>query len=61
MSEIIEEVFCPMMNKVIDFGYCNELQMIADNMVMPLAEEEHLTEDDHKICKACKKRIDPRL
>lgn len=40
MSEIIEEVFCPMMNKVIDFGYCNELQMIADNMVMPMAEEK---------------------
>ena len=61
MSEIIEEVFCPMMNKVIDFGYCNELQMIADDMVTPMEEEAYLTEDDYKICKLCKKRIDPRL
>lgn len=61
MSEIIEEVFCPMMNKKIDFGYCNELQMIADDMVTPMPEEEHLTLTDYEICKACKKRIDPSL
>ena len=61
MSEIIEEVFCPMMKKEIDVGYCNELQMIADNDIKPTVDEEHLTNTDYKICHNCKKRIDLSL
>lgn len=61
MAEIIENVFCPMLNIVIETGYCDELQMIADNAITPTSDEEHLTKEDFRVCENCKKRIDPRL
>lgn len=61
MAEIIENVFCPMMHRTIETGYCDELQWIADGSITSTPDEEHLTEDDFKICKKCKKRIDPSL
>lgn len=61
MSEIIDDVFCPMMKKMIEIGYCVELQWIADDEIFPTADEEYLTNEDFAICKKCKKRIDPAL
>jgi hypothetical protein len=61
MSGMIENVFCPMMKTVIETGYCDELQMIADDAITPTVDEEHLTESDFAMCRECKKRIDPSL
>ena len=61
MAKIIENVECPMMKCIIETGYCDELQWIADGGVKPTKDEEHLTEKDFNICKRCKKRIDPAL
>ncbi|MCD8050945.1 MAG: hypothetical protein LUE89_04615 [Clostridiales bacterium] len=58
MVKVIEEVYCPMMGKVVDVGYCNELQMIADKAVKPMPEEAHLTASDFAVCKECPKRYD---
>lgn len=61
MSRCVTDVYCPMMKKEIETGYCEELQMIADDAITPMKEEEHLTKKDFEICYNCKKRIDPRL
>ena len=61
MAEIIEDIFCPMMKKVIELGYCVELQWIADDAIYPTTDEKFLTDKDFAICKKCKKRIDPTL
>ena len=60
-EEITNEVNCPMMKKIIDLGYCIELQMVADKDIKPTDDEKHLTDKDFVICKNCKKRIDPAL
>ena len=60
MSRCVTDVYCPMMKKEIETGYCEELQMIADDAITPM-KEEHLTKKDFEICYNCKKRIDPRL
>lgn len=61
MAEIINDVFCLMMKKTIETGYCDELQMIADDAIEPTEDEENLTNEDFEVCKNCKKRIDPAL
>lgn len=61
MAEIINDVYCPMMKKEIETGYCDELQMIADDAIKPTRDEENLTKEDFEICYGCKKRIDPSL
>ncbi len=61
MAEIVDDVFCPIMRKTIEIGYCVEIQWIADGMVIPTDDEKHLTDNDFQICQNCKKRIDPAL
>lgn len=61
MAEIIYDVMCPMLKRQIETGYCDELQMIADDAITPTEDEKHLTEKDFLVCRNCKKRIDPAL
>lgn len=61
MAKVVEDVFCPMLKRIIELGYCCELQWIADDSIIPTEDEKYLTEDDYAICKQCKKRIDPSL
>ena len=61
MADVIDWVSCPMLSKVIDIGYCIELQWIIDGDVKPTEDEAHLTEKDFAICRECKKRIDQSL
>ncbi len=61
MVKIIENVKCPMLRRIIETGYCDELQWIADGGVKPTDDEKDLTEKDFAVCKNCKKRTDPSL
>ena len=59
MAEIVNDVNCPMMNKIIELGYCVELQMITDGAILPTENEQYLTDTHFKLCQDCPKRIDP--
>lgn len=61
MAETVTEFYCPIMKKYIDIGYCDEIQMVADDAITPAEDEAHLTPEDFAICKKCLKRIDPTL
>ena len=56
MAEMINCAFCPIKNKEIDIAYCIELQMIADNEVLPTEEDKHLSKKDYEQCRQCKTR-----
>lgn len=59
MSEIVDEVLCPALGRKIDIGYCMELEMAADNMIIWDGMEDKFNEQQIDLCKKCKKRIDP--
>ncbi len=65
MSDVIDEVLCPITGSIIDIGLCCDIQDVIDDMI-----KEDILKNDldftltslHKgICKNCKKRIDPSL
>jgi len=58
---LIDNVSCPALNRDIDFGYCQELQMATDDMIIWDGMEDRFSEQQMAICKKCKKRIDPTL
>lgn len=61
MSEIIDLLYCPISNKNIDIGLCQDIQMVADNAMKEEILEFVLSEIDKKMCVNCKKRIDPSI
>ena len=65
MANYVENVYCPITNCYIDIGLCQDIQFVVDDMVIEEILEPDisfkLTDEHKKICKACKKRIDPSL
>lgn len=64
-SEVVNDVMCPLVNRMIELGLCMDIQDVVDDMVIEEILEPDISfklSDEHKrICKACKKRIDPSL
>jgi len=50
---------CPAINKSIDLGYCQELQMAVNNEIIWDGLEDNFNEKQKAICKNCRKRISP--
>ena len=65
MANYVENVYCPITDNYIDIGLCQDIQFVVDDMVIEEILEPDisfkLTDEHKRICKACKKRIDPRL
>lgn len=59
MSDLIDELDCPALKRMIDFGYCQELQMAVDGAIVWDGMEDRFDEHQTNICKNCIKRIDP--
>lgn len=59
MSKEIDTVQCPLLDREIDFGYCQDIQFVADNMIKPEVLEDDIPPEKYPICKRCPKRIDP--
>ena len=65
MANYVEYVYCPITDNYIDIGLCQDIQFVVDDMVVEEILEPDLsfklTEEHKRVCKDCKKRIDPRL
>lgn len=60
MRKSIDNLICPALaKKLIDFGYCQELQMATDNEIIWEGMEDRFTEEQMEICRKCIKREDP--
>jgi len=59
MSSEIGTVQCPLLDREIDFGYCQDIQYVADGMIKPEILEDSISPRRYSICKKCPKRIDP--
>ena len=62
MSEtkgVIDEVYCPVLLRKIDLGYCMELQMASDDMIIWDGMEDVFSEEQMKACRKCPKQEDP--
>ena len=59
MSEPIKEVYCPVLDRVIDIGYCQELQMASDDMIIWDGMEDVFSEEQMHSCRKCPKQDDP--
>ncbi len=59
MSDIVNEVFCPALKRMIDIGYCFELEMASDDMIIWDGMEDIFEASQIAICKKCPKREDP--
>ena len=57
MAELVNELNCPALKRIIDIGYCQELQMATDNAIIWDGMEDHFNEEQEKICIDCPKRI----
>ena len=55
-SEVVNDVMCPLVNRMIELGLCMDIQEILEPDISFKLSDEH-----KRICKACKKRIDPSL
>lgn len=64
-NEIVNDVMCPLVDKMIELGLCMDIQDVVDDMVVEEILRSDipfkLTEEHKRVCKDCKKRIDPRL
>ena len=64
-NKIVNDVMCPLADRMIEIGLCMDIQDVVDDMVIEEILEPDisfkLTHEHKKICKACKKRIDPSL
>lgn len=48
------EFECPLLNKIIDDGYCYEINMVVGNLIKPSAIEDKIDKDKaSKVCKNC--------
>lgn len=61
MSKEVNQMSCPALKRIIDFGYCQELQMASDDGIIWEGMEDRFKENQIIICKKCPKRIDPAL
>lgn len=59
MSNEIDTVQCPLLNRAIDFGYCQDIQYVTDRMIKPEVLEDNIPPEKYPICQRCPKRIDP--
>lgn len=59
MSDVIYEVLCPALRRIIDIGYCQELQMATDHEIIWGGMEDRFDAAQEATCKKCPKRIDP--
>ena len=55
-----ECVNCPALNRSIDFGYCQELQMASDNEILWNELEDCFDRAQYSICANCINRITPK-
>ena len=64
-NKIVNDVMCPLADRLIEIGLCMDIQDVVDDMVIEDILEPDisfkLTDEHKKICRACKKRIDPSL
>ncbi|MEI6580300.1 MAG: hypothetical protein WCN92_12690 [Eubacteriales bacterium] len=58
MSELIDSINCRALNREIEIGYCSDLGMAADDMIIWDGIEDHFSEAQISICKKCPKRKD---
>ena len=64
-NKIVNDVMCPLADRMIEIGLCMDIQDVVDDMVIEDILEPDisfkLTDEHKKICRACKKRIDLSL
>ena len=53
MSETSEKVCCPLLNKIINWGYCWELCNIGTDEILLEGDEISNWDDAQKICQQC--------
>lgn len=61
MAEVVDFVLCPIKNCDIDISECIDIQFVVDDAVVESVIDFKLSDEHKRICKACKKRIDPSL
>lgn len=46
---------CPLLNKIIDYGYCYDINMVASHMIKEEILEDKIDKEKAlEICKRCK-------
>jgi len=56
-----DNVNCPALERIIDFGYCQELQMATDDAIIWEGLEDVFNDTQKSVCKALKNRTNPAL
>lgn len=59
MSQIVNDVQCPLLGREIELGYCMDIQDVVDNMIESGMLEDNIPPEKYHICQHCPKRIDP--